>query len=120
MTITLFFGLLCIAGALSFIFFGIDELQLGEYSSKLLASIFTFIAYYSIAINNVFFSVESAISLNWLVWLIPILLSAFTIFIGVKLWQNRKEETKAIIEASWKLLIVVAFMVAARFLFSLN
>lgn len=117
MTTSIIFGLICVLGALVFIFFSIDELQLGKYSSKLIASIFTLIAYYLIATNAVFSTVISAISFGWIKWTIPIILGLFIIFMGFSVWQNRKEETRSIMEASWKLTVVIVLIIAARFFF---
>lgn len=116
MTTAVFFGLICVLGALVFIFISINELKLGKYSSKFLASVFTLVIYFSIATNNVFPSVQSI----WIKWTIPILFIVFIIFMGIRVWQNRNEEIKSIFEASWKLAIVIVLMIIARFLFSLH
>lgn len=109
-------GLLCLLVAIIFIINYVEELQLGKYSSKLLAVIFALIAYYSFAQNLIFIQ-PSPISLKWIKWVIPIALSGFAIFMIIQIWKNANEEGKSIIMASKQLVLVVVFLILARFLF---
>lgn len=117
-TIANAFGFISLAAA-GFTITKVDSAELGEYSSRLVATLLALAVYYGVVSIGGIVPELPTVKFEFLKYLVPALGVAGVVYCGWKVSENWAAETKSLMKSGWKLLLVVGFALLARILLSL-
>lgn len=94
----------------------VESIELGEYSSRFIATLLGISAYYGLILFGGMFPELPIVKFELLVYLVPSLGVAGLVYFGNKIFENRSTEIETLMKGSRNVALIIVYAILARFL----